>query len=165
MVPHLAPRPLPEGAYAPLATRIFHPDYRQPYVSPSSPPPPRPPRKNEKEVKIKPGNYLVWRIFDAAFDAFTETQDFTNAIFEALPENRQKERGRFLHRFDTDGRLRKIYDHFDEIDWHEALQNVIVNQIEDAIIGKANRKVSEVAAQSGQFERVFLERLSINLFR
>lgn len=100
--------------------------------------PPRRPRKDEKEKKLSARQQAA---LSAAF-FFTEVDDVVQSLWEALPDHRQEGRG-------TWARAQDLYQHWDEVDFEEALWNLWANQVEDAIIGaisgldtKAHKKLS-----------------------
>lgn len=45
-------------------------------------------------------------------------------------------------------KVREIYDNWDKIDWNKAFKNIVYNQIEDAVLGKAGQKLGEAAKKN-----------------
>lgn len=91
----------------------------------------RPPARGTKEIKAQ--GRLGWLL--GKMMGVTEVVDFIQAMWEALPRQYQT-RG-----WDSDARsranqmFRDLYKHWQDIDPEIALENFIINQIEDAIIG------------------------------
>jgi hypothetical protein len=81
-------------------------------------------------------------------NAVTETKDAVEAIHEALPKKVQAKRNGHLDP-SLQAMMGAIYDNFDELDVPQAIQNLIANQIEDAIIGRANRATRHLDATMG----------------
>nr|QXN72824.1 MAG: hypothetical protein [Microvirus sp.] len=73
-----------------------------------------------------------------ATDAVTETKDAVEAIHDALPARFQAPKNGNLDAGLQD-MMFALWDHFDQIDMAKAIENLIKNQVEDAIIGRANR--------------------------
>lgn len=129
---------------APKPNQVPLDDYKQYPPLPRSASPPmfhslRPPRKNEKEGKIKMPRSMARVLSDV-----TETVDFINAIYEAVPENlrpRYKDT-RFVWRNPPPQvKLEYIYNHWQHINGRKAFGNVLANHIEDMLIGKLSAGV------------------------
>lgn len=126
--------------------------------------PRRPPEPGEKEKKFRQGGPMGRMLVQAkrAINVSTESSDFIEAIWDALPDEKhcrqarkraKKIGGRVvfpgdkLYR-DSGARfvqpkpqdmLRDIYRCFDQIDWWKAATNLAENHIEDFVIGKTNQ--------------------------
>lgn len=90
------------------------------------------PKVREKEIKLL--SHRGVKLAVQAFDNAGEWDDFTDAIYEAIPK-------KLRAKGSDKGNIRKwqeIYEDFDHIDWKKAFNNYIKNQIEDAIIGGAH---------------------------
>lgn len=107
---------------------------------------PHPPRRGEKEKKVRSGlPFLIRHPVNAA----TEAKDFIDAVWEAIPwkDRIAYHEGKKVPR--ADQKARALYDLFDKIDWEEAIENIVENQIEDFVFGKAGQlsKKSRETAQ------------------
>ena len=111
--------------------RVDNPPYR-----------PGPPPRGTKERKFianLDGRSLIGRIVNFA----SESADWIDAFYDALPANRRGAIGAFQ-------KAKAVIDHFDEIELGKAFQNVVENEIEDRIFGsigkvggKASRRLGE----------------------
>lgn len=91
----------------------------------------RPPGRRTKERK------LILSLTGAAaipMNLVTESLDFVNALYEALPQ-----RYRYRGKSDQQHRIEAVYRHFDKIEIDKAIKNLVVNQVQDAVIGKIGR--------------------------
>lgn len=101
---------------------------------------PRRPRRGEKERKIR-GQGLV-KIFGAGLSNYSEVGDFIDCIWDALPEQYQtpaKRAGEAIHRnsrVHLGDKMMDLYENLDKVDFGEAVKNLILNQIEDAVVGR-----------------------------
>lgn len=103
---------------------------------------PGPPPRGTKERKFianLDGRSLIGRIVNFA----SESADWIDAFYDALPANRRGVVGAF-------DKARAVIDDFDEIDLGKAFQNVVENEVEDRIFGafgkvggKASRRLGE----------------------
>lgn len=94
----------------------------------------RPPSRQDKERKVRVdsrGVGIIWR----SLGELTELFDYLDAFHDALPWYRQCG-GCTVQR-----RLEIVYEHFDEIDLQLLFENLIINEIEDRVIGGLNRGV------------------------
>jgi hypothetical protein len=67
--------------------------------------------------------------------------DVVNSLWGALPIHRQtREPGK---RTSPQEKVMDLADHFDDIDWAQAFENMVNNQVEDLAFGYAGRKVAE----------------------
>jgi len=110
----------------------------------------RPPRKGEKEKKFQGANKTIQKIFrrlSQGKEAASEMDDFIDTIFEALPKKRQKE---LKGRKTPQGKLKKIYEHWDEIDWQEWGKNYLENWLEDKVMGRALKAGDKAAIKRGE---------------
>lgn len=101
---------------------------------------PRRPRKGEKERKIR-GQGLL-KIFGAGLSNYSEVGDFIDCIWDALPEQYQtpaKRAGEAIHRnsrVHLGDKMMDLYENLDKVDFGEAVKNLVLNQIEDAVVGR-----------------------------
>jgi len=110
----------------------------------------RPPRKNEKEKKFQGANKTIQKIFrrlSQGKEAASEMDDFIDTIFEALPKKRQRE---LKGRKTPQQKLKKIYEHWDEIDWQEWGKNYLENWLEDKVVGRALKAGDKAAIKRGE---------------
>lgn len=78
------------------------------------------------------GVIISSRIWDFA----TETEDVVDALYQALPKDKQ--RYKTLH-----GKMYAVYLHYKDIDINSALYELARNQIEDAVIGRTIGKTKK----------------------
>lgn len=101
----------------------------------------RPPGKHTKERKagLPPWASFVWR----AAGHITEAVDTIDAVYEALPKSRKiaeyKKRGRQPNPFE---KLRIIYDNIGEVNMGDVVTNIISENIEDTVYGKAGQALT-----------------------
>lgn len=96
--------------------------------------------KPEKKVRLMGP---IGTALAAGFHGLTEWKDFVESIHDALPKKYQSKNGGLLPMENA------IWKNFDKIDWAQAVQNVIWNQIEDAIIGGLH------GAQKKKFDKIY----------
>lgn len=115
--------------------------------------PPQRPGPGVKERKLQFGSLAAYRAVMGAIDAITETQDFVRALYDGLPCSTRvgswrsgPAGGRYFKRgegkcgkYDTDCQGKAIERHWNEMDWENALLNVLANQLQDAAIGMSDR--------------------------
>ena len=124
--PDRLPDPIVVGSPAPVAPPTF------------APPPP-----GTKEKKFK-ANRSVAVLFQIA-SAVTETSDFVDALYWALPRRDQKKfELAYVRRHDGRGprlqdRALYVYRHLDEVDGSKFLHNLVVNEVQDRVIGRLSR--------------------------
>lgn len=95
---------------------------------PAPPHVPRPPRPGEREIKAQ----VPWPAGLAAkgFHTLTEIMDAADCLFNALPGKTRRRYPGGLH-----NKVRAIAENSDQIDWGSAIQCLVANQVEDAIVG------------------------------
>ena len=84
-----------------------------------------------------------WRGVFRALDKVSEASEIVDAIWRALPENaRSPQRKRGLidsaGQYGIDGadwKLAQIWMNIDDVDWQQAIRNILANEVEDRIIG------------------------------
>lgn len=106
-------------------------------------PNPRRVRRNERERKIWVG-YAAARILGPLLNTLTETYDFINALYDAVP--------RCLRPRGFVGPARQaetVYRHFEYIDWRRAIGNLVAMQAEDYVIGRTSQIAQEFSRMSG----------------
>nr|QJB20300.1 MAG: hypothetical protein [Microvirus sp.] len=87
-------------------------------------------RADEKEKKVGSKSNRALGIIGRALGRFSETNDFVDALYGALPPHL-----RTANNFVDRGRI--LVEHFDSIDAAQAIQNLVANEIEDRIVGRA----------------------------
>lgn len=103
----------------------------------------RPPRPGEKEKKWSSPYAGSWMA--AAFNAVTETHDFVEAFYDALPKSRQTcTGGKALL-----CRANAVWNHLDEVDPNQAMTNLLLNAAEDAAVGRFMNALQKAAAGAG----------------
>ena len=103
------------------------------------------PRPGEKEGKRKVVTMVAFvrRILNTV----TESADLITAIWKAIPYKDRMDYHQGKRKPTIQDRAQAIYDMFDKIDWEEALNNVIENQIEDFAFGKAGKAGGKKAGE------------------
>lgn len=148
-VPNPAPRPnVVQNPFpnAPLDSWLPAP---RPNGRPQAQPKPRPPAKHEKEAKARMGRVAgaIW----GAFGPITETVDFVDVLYEALPRNLKraeyKKRGRQPNPIE---RAELIYKNINQIDVGKALTGYVQNEIEDYVIGQFGKKLGEASRKDNR---------------
>lgn len=140
-VPTSRPGATVSPAVRPAMRPITWPSDRpQPHPQPQPQPMRQPAKWPDREVKIKAttasgadrlGKY--WgrlRKAAAAHEFGTEVKDFVKALHEALPKKCQKHKS-------ISGMLLDLYNCGSNMDWADALENLLYNEVEDRIVGKA----------------------------
>ena len=100
----------------------------------------RSPGRGEKERKVKSGRG-AYRVLRWALE-LTEFKDAVDSIYEAIPGAPRVSWATF--------RVAYIYEHWDEVDLNQAVYNLVYNQLEDAIVGGAMRRVADSRNRLGQ---------------
>ena len=106
-------------------------------------PPYRPPgAKTDRKVRIL--GAAAFNLVQAAFHRLTEYGDFQDALYKALPKNRQVCKGKT---FGCKGAA--VLRWWDEIDVIEAIVNVVANEVQDRMAGRFYRAVGKAAKRLG----------------
>lgn len=150
--PHLLPimlpmqLPLPHPAAVPryfndpLGSQRTNGDVRPRFVVRGPPP------LGTKEKKLRAiGAYAA--IAQKAMQATTEGLDYLDALHDALPD-KFKARPKWTKELgwraaSPQAKARALYDNFDQINWNEAVKNLIFNEVGDRILGRANAKADK----------------------
>lgn len=85
-------------------------------------------------------------------NAVTEGVDFTDALFDALPEGcrRHKSGSRAgQHIITPQGKAHALWDCFAQLDLVSALENIALNQLEDWLLGKVGQRAGQAARDLG----------------
>lgn len=135
LIPHVGPNPDRSPTEQPQRGNALPP----PAGGPPSPPPPgggrdpwrpdRRPRRREKEKKL--GAKGAVAIGVAMFA--TEATDVIDALWDALPDYNKSRR--FRRDLTAADKYADVYKHWETVDAEEAIENLIINGIEDAVIG------------------------------
>lgn len=104
--------------------------------------PPHPPAAGQKEKKGKVGFGLL-QAAQKIFHAVTEYGDLVDALFEALPKNKQCKGAKSLQ-----AKTLCLFAHAQDIDIGDAIVNIAWNQFEDYVIGKGLFGVNAKAAKA-----------------
>lgn len=111
----------------------------------NKPTPRRPPPRSQKEQKIGMGSRAA-RLLLGALGTYSEFRDFIEAVHSTLPKSARK--GKNLQ-----GMMRDLYHNFDKLRLDKAAQAVILNEIEDRIVGRlaggASKSLRGVRQSSG----------------
>ncbi|MEM2002802.1 MAG: hypothetical protein QXT77_09175, partial [Candidatus Methanomethylicaceae archaeon] len=97
-----------------------------------------PPPRKTKEKKFAVSKDL------AIFGIITESMDAISALYKALPWC-----VRPVGFVGPDKMAKAIYDELEYIDWQKAITNLVANQVEDAVIGRIESKLQEMAVTTG----------------
>lgn len=145
------PMPYPEPVPHPIAPkRLDHPMIRQTGNSVERPGrrpiPRRPPRdpKKEKEVKLAARGGVMRAILSIQKigHATTEALDALDALHSALPKQYRARpvyvEGLGWRKASPQAKAKALWENVEHIDWEKAAVELAQNQIEDAILGRAN---------------------------
>lgn len=105
----------------------------------------RPPGKGEKQKKVRPRYALL----QGGISLVTEGLDVIDALYDALPEQLRR-RKRRAGQASLPERIETLYDNFLDIDPEKAFTNLVVDQIEDAILGRIGQKLGKSAKREGR---------------
>jgi hypothetical protein len=104
---------------------------------------PGPPRKGEKERKVSATQRQIIRFAMAV----TEANDFVDNLYDALPKSEQicHGKGALVCKY------QQVAKNFKDIDIEKAIENVIINEISDRIIGKIEAQIqrAKIARMAG----------------
>ena len=90
--------------------------------------PAEPPPQGDREVKFLGSRLLMLTL--RAYEGLTEMDDFLDAIWESIPKKlRAKNAGMYQKLID-------IRDNYESISITEAVRNLMVNAVEDAVVGR-----------------------------
>jgi len=115
------------------------PPYLRPTTHEYAPPP-----SGVKERKLRMPKQAVAYVI---LNALTETGDFIESLHDALPPGCRRSRtwkdkqGNY-HRRRIDSMLRDLFFCWPQLDARRALANVVANELEDQVIGRANRRAN-----------------------
>lgn len=108
----------------------------------------KPPSRGEKERKTI-SNLSQTSLIARLVNAVTESLDVVDAIWEAIPARKRPgmvitKRGKEVRKWNPPPqyKLVHIYRHMDHVDWAQAAQNVLVNELEDRLYGGINRAIT-----------------------
>lgn len=149
-MPHPWIDPLP-NPNAPTVPPLAHPPYNKPHVGlpeasirgrgrtekiptrAEEPQPLRRPRRRERERKIRIADMpdkRMRRLLGWLISAASEGGDFLDSLYDALPDSLRSSDD------DTAAKFNKVFFNLDKVDFTEAVQNLIANQVEDRYFGK-----------------------------
>lgn len=148
--PRPVPRPRPDPEFVPIRparpgrpgpTIVLTPGPDGKIKQDVRPPARQNPRRRdpakERKVKITMANGVM-----TVIGFLTETGDFIDAVWSALPEEFQTRKANQVER------VQDLYDHFDKIDLEAALEAVALNQMEDMLIGTLAGSATEAFAEA-----------------
>ena len=137
-VPRPAPMPyslIPYRQADPMRSETFSSKRGYPPPLPKPDPPRRRPEGGTKEKKVRGVSGIVASI-QAGAHTLSEANDLADAIWTALP-SQYRTKGKPS----TQQKAIDIYNGWQHIDINKAVQNIIVNQVIDAAIGKSSGAV------------------------
>lgn len=108
---------------------------------------PRRPRKGEKERKIRGTNMV--QALGRGLSAYSEVGDFIDSLWDALPAYYRTSRyGEFRYRgkraIPVGVKAMDLYENIEHIDITQALKNLVLNEIEDQIVGRLIGRTTKV---------------------
>lgn len=132
-IPHRRPNPFrsptESGNRGPVRVRRRPRDRRR-YTKPSPPP------KGTKEQKIDILKSWIGRVLYELMGV-TEADDLIDALWEALPDSAKTSRR-------ARDKWADVFRHLSEVNFEEALENLIINAIEDRIIGMLEGRIDQI---------------------
>lgn len=142
-----AVRPTPVPASSGNSTRDSHSPGTRPQKQTAFDPFPRRPRKGEKEAKIRGDD--LYAIFGRGLSSYSEFGDFIDSIWDALDPYYQTNRyGEFRYKGRRTPHLGEkfndLYHNLEHVDWTQAAKNLILNEIQDQIIGRLIGRTTKV---------------------
>lgn len=86
-----------------------------------------------------------------AANIITETNDGLEAIWESIPEAERpgmkysKKKKKYVRVWNPPPQYKAkwIYDHYDKVNVHDAVENIAKNEVQDSLIGGANKRVTK----------------------
>lgn len=141
-IPTIVIEPVPVGVPGPGGSPAPAPVSRSNAARPVGPPPAR---TKETKALVAP---VWWPVVKWALNGITEGLDAFYAIYDALPL-RYKARG--ARRFEQHAAA--LYRNFEHVDWNKALENMIRNEVEDAILGRVGRSLAKGARSNPYYNR------------
>lgn len=128
---------VPHRQNDPLGSTRNNGDSKPSFV-PRGPPPAR-----VKEVKLRAITGVV-AVLQKAVHATTELLDHLDSFHDALPKQFQAKggfiKGLGFRNATPQAKAQAVMQNFDKLDWNEVVKNIIANEIEDRILGRANAK-------------------------
>lgn len=111
------------------------------------PNPRRPPRARERERKqrLVGASAAVYRALQDTINFVTESDDFINAVWRAIPAELRPRRA--LH--DPVNKMADIARHWDKLNVREALCNLVAENLEDRIYGATGRATQRASQRFG----------------
>lgn len=155
-VPRPTPEPVPGTVVRPgtglrpggpgIAIRPIGP----PVVAPPHRLQPPPRRDRERKKRLTSSRQGLER-FRRALGKVTEGTEVVDCAYGSLPEALQKREQARRHGKNPSlvGKLRLIYEHFDEIDWADFVQCVSINEAQDRAIAHGSKKAGEGLRKAG----------------
>jgi len=112
--------------------------------------PPGPPRKrvHERKFALTVNRSNVGRVAGRIFGVGTEVIDWIDAFYDALPKRvKPKIKAKYVG---WDTRAKLVWKHRDELDWNKAWENLVLNEVEDRVIGKLAKGGKVLAQKTGR---------------
>lgn len=157
VAPPVAPRPAP-GAGGGFVNEPIVPRIRSPRTQ-------APAGRGAKEVKMKAGNAKVAGLVWSLANTVTESKDLLEALWDALPRRfKTRDKGRadqkgYLrsHKPPVAQMFKDVYGAIGNMTaaessefWNKAVDNIVANQIEDYVMGKAGKALGDASAAAGR---------------
>lgn len=115
--------------------------------------PPSRPGKNTRERKYRAGLTGTLRV---VVNAITESRDFIEALWKALPKDKRSRPEKGRRKVFVQQMLKDLYDNWLDLDLPRAVKEVIANELQDRLYGKAGQlsaKGVQRAAEEGYYQR------------
>lgn len=114
----------------------------------------------ERKAEVRGAVQAVHTFSSRVFGETTEFIDAIDAFYEALPEDFQKRQRAMRHGKApklTD-KLALLYRHWNDVDLNKAIDNLVLNQIEDKLVGKvgqSSKRGTKSVSEDGYYRRPF----------
>lgn len=106
-----------------------------------------PPKKGEKEKKGSAPVPQGFKMGAKAYGAWTEFADFADAMYEGVPQSKQRP---YQNPFQ---KLGAVWDNWDSMDWRKAFEAFALAQAKDYAIGKANSETAKRLSRNPYWKR------------
>lgn len=114
------------------------------------------PRVKERKVALSTNSFAVGRAVNRLFNLVTESGDVIESFWEALPDAHVARERAMRHGKNPTmtEQLRQLYRHWNEVDMREALGNLLVNHLEDKVIGKFGKATQDAYRKTPGARRI-----------
>ena len=103
---------------------------------------------HERKFALTVNRSNVGRVAGRIFGVGTEVIDWIDAFYDALPKRvKPKIKAKYVG---WDTRAKLVWKHRDELDWNKAWENLVLNEVEDRVIGKLAKGGKVLAQKTGR---------------